>query len=1361
LTDSLGRRTQGSTHPWTALAIVSLVGILLLAPLAAGTQHFLPSTLPSAALTGSALGSGRAHPLTGPTIGLSPTSGDVGSTLAARGTGFSPNSSILLSYGGTHVATGCSTDPNGTFPGVSGSNCSFIVPAAPGGNESVTAWDGGTPISGIRVGTDPYTVVYDPNKSEMFIVNEASDNVSVLSASTYAVLGAVAVGSSPENAVFDPASGELFVVNVGSDSVSVISDSNNTVVATVPVGLTPAGIAYDSGRGAVFVANSNSDNVSVISGRNNSLLASVSVGTSPRGLAYDSGAGEVFVADYGSDNVSVVDDSNDSVVANVTVGTSPSLGILYDPGANEVFVANSGSSNVSVISDSTDLVVATVPVGTDPDGIAYDRGQSEIFVTNYNSDNVTILSDRTNAAVANVRVGTGPSYGISYDSQAGTVFVPNSLSRNVSVIADTTNTLVATVAAGNTPYGISYDPGQRTMVVANLLSKNVSVLSAGNGAITNFVENSTLALIPTNGTVGSKVAASGTGFPASSSISFSFGGVSVTSKCSTDATGSFPGTSKTACTFSVPSNAGPSNRVVATSGTDSAAAVYTVPSGLVVTPTNGLVGSTVSATGVRFASNASITLTFDGATATSGCVTNSTGAFSGVTDSACAFRVPASPKGPETISASDGTHAATVSFTVNSNLTLSPSSGAVGVTAAATGSGFAASTTITFSIDNVARTSNCTSDASGSFPGTSGTACTFSVPSVPGGSEAVVATDGSNHTTAYFSVDSGLALFNSTGSADVAQKVTLEGSGYGDSLAISTFTLGTIALNCTSATTGTCTAGSLVTSSFGILVATFLVPSVPSSGSYNITMTDSAGHAGYTSITIYVDPDVATPTATVNSIDLGQSVTFATLASFGTGSYTYDWHGLPSGCGGNDSSVVCTPNATGTSTVTVHVTDTSGYSVTSGGLRYTVYPDPNVTTPGSSIPSGQVDGGQNVTFSTIASLGTKNYTTFNWSGLPTGCVGSTDQVACDGAALPSGNYTITVSVTDSNNVTTTALGNLSFVVDPDLTVTELASTAASVDIGQNVTFSAMVSQGSGGYTYAWTDLPTGCNATASAVVECNLTTRGNFTVSLEVTDSNGVARSSGSQNLTVFADPTLDLKADRYSFDAGQSVTLTAGAELGTGSYVYNWTGLPAGCVGTGASVTCAPTIPGGYSVTVQITDTDGVMALSSTVILVVSPPLTVDLSRTPSVATSGVSVTFTSTVHGGTGKSAYAWNFGDGTAATGASTTHIYTTPGAYSVWLWVNDTGGGSVKEYLNVTILTPAGSATPAVAALGPFAVALAVIVVMIVLAALVVLLMIGKRKAAKTPRSKLPEEPADSSEWGSLPEDGDVAASIGRP
>jgi hypothetical protein len=80
-----------------------------------------------------------------------------------------------------------------------------------------------------------------------------------------------------------------------------------------------------------------------------------------------------------------------------------------------------------------------------------------------------------------------------------------------------------------------------------------------------------------------------------------------------------------------------------------------------------------------------------------------------------------------------------------STLTLNPSAGAPGILVTANGSGLATSVTVSFTFDGTAVASTCSTSGTGIFPGTTGTPCSFTVPTAASGDDGglnVVATAG-------------------------------------------------------------------------------------------------------------------------------------------------------------------------------------------------------------------------------------------------------------------------------------------------------------------------------------------------------------------------------------------------------------------------------------------------------------------------------------------------------------------------------------------------------------------------------------------------------------------------------------------
>ncbi|MCB2217362.1 MAG: PKD domain-containing protein [Desulfobulbaceae bacterium] len=85
------------------------------------------------------------------------------------------------------------------------------------------------------------------------------------------------------------------------------------------------------------------------------------------------------------------------------------------------------------------------------------------------------------------------------------------------------------------------------------------------------------------------------------------------------------------------------------------------------------------------------------------------------------------------------------------------------------------------------------------------------------------------------------------------------------------------------------------------------------------------------------------------------------------------------------------------------------------------------------------------------------------------------------------------------------------------------------------------------------------------------------------------------------------------------------------------------------------------------------------------APELQAVITASTIMGDAPLSVTFDGS--GSSGEFAsYAWNFGDGNEATGATTTHSFTTPGTYTTTLTVNDTTGLSHQTSLVITATEP---------------------------------------------------------------------------
>ncbi len=111
------------------------------------------------------------------------------------------------------------------------------------------------------------------------------------------------------------------------------------------------------------------------------------------------------------------------------------------------------------------------------------------------------------------------------------------------------------------------------------------------------------------------------------------------------------------------------------------------------------------------------------------------------------------------------------------------------------------------------------------------------------------------------------------------------------------------------------------------------------------------------------------------------------------------------------------------------------------------------------------------------------------------------------------------------------------------------------------------------------------------------------------------------------------------------------------------------------------------YTVTLNVTDDDGLSDTFSVNVTVLNTPPVANFTESAETAYAYVIITFNATDSydpDGT-ISSYFWNFGDGTNATGVTTSHWYSAAGNYTVTLTVTDDDGATASANATKTILS----------------------------------------------------------------------------
>ncbi len=342
--------------------------------------------------------------------------------------------------------------------------------------------------------------------------------------------------------------------------------------------------------------------------------------------------------------------------------------------------------------------------------------------------------------------------------------------------------------------------------------------------------------------------------------------------------------------------------------------------------------------------------------------------------------------------------------------------------------------------------------------------------------------------------------------------------------------------------------------------------------------------------------------------------TASSSVSGGVGPFGYSWAG-PSSFSSNAQNVVGL--CAGTYTITV----IDSADMSTANYIQTVLQPAALT---MSVGSPTVCSGSCTTLTPTVTGGTLPYT-FIWSG---GLFGVSP------SACPSSTISYTVTVSDANGCTTSAVSTVATTSAPTVTVPASATYCPGAIVPSGV-FSSTPA----GATFVWTNSNVAIGLAVSGISSIPSFTAINagpssITSTITVTPTYaGCVGTPNTYTITVNPIPTVTVSPSS-TICSGACVTLSATTTPGPST--YSWIG-PAAFVATIASPIICPAIAGTYTVTASYA---GCTATAITTVNI-DGPITPNLSSTNTTGCVTCDGTATATPTGGTAPYAYVWSNG------------------------------------------------------------------------------------------------------------------------
>jgi len=253
-----------------------------------------------------------------------------------------------------------------------------VYVADPANNAVDVVSNGNVTTGSIAVGTNPVALAGTPDGTKLYVVNQGSDSVSVITTTDNLKQFDIPLmaGAAPSYAIATPDSKWIFVAESGTGKIAIISTADGSVTevdATTPANAAagPSYMKFDNTLKRVYVANTAGNSISIFdeTGTMPALLATVAVGTAPTSVAPLSDGSRAYVANQGSGTVSVVDVKSFTKTKDIAVAAAGEqvMWVAASSDATKVYAAVKGPNDTSdpgftaVIPTATDAILTKIP----------------------------------------------------------------------------------------------------------------------------------------------------------------------------------------------------------------------------------------------------------------------------------------------------------------------------------------------------------------------------------------------------------------------------------------------------------------------------------------------------------------------------------------------------------------------------------------------------------------------------------------------------------------------------------------------------------------------------------------------------------------------------------------------------------------------------------------------------------------------------------------------------------------------------------------------------------------------------------------------------------------------------------------
>ncbi len=264
---------------------------------------------------------------------------------------------------------------------------------------------------------------------------------------------------------------EIFVSNEKSGDVTVISGGDFKVIATIPVGKRPRGIQATPDGKFVYVA---------LSGTPIEPPPQLDANGNPVFNKKDDDDDEKVKADKTADGIGIIDVAQKKFLRKIPAGSDPEQ-FVFSPDGSRIYIANEDVSAATILDAATGKSISFVPVSREPEGIGVSPDGKLIYVGCETAGDVFAIDAQSFKVINRLQVHPRPR-SVAFLPDGSLAVVPSESTGELNVI-DTANQKIAKVIAlpkGSRPMTVKVSADGKKIYASTGRGGSVCVVDAGS-----------------------------------------------------------------------------------------------------------------------------------------------------------------------------------------------------------------------------------------------------------------------------------------------------------------------------------------------------------------------------------------------------------------------------------------------------------------------------------------------------------------------------------------------------------------------------------------------------------------------------------------------------------------------------------------------------------------------------------------------------------------------------------------------------------------------------------------------------------------------------------------------------------------